>query len=273
MIEGLDFRRIVVQLPYNTRDIGAVRAAARMAELLQLDLLGTFIEDARLIEAANLPDIRELRPTGGWQPISAAQIRQEFIQAATASRHTFESITNARAGQTAFAFIRGSPANVIGSLAQKEDILAIIEPASVLERGTHQFDRTLSTALGTKAAVMVLPSRVIRTTGPIVAVASSQADPCIRLARAIASAAKERMIVARPSVLRNHFTVAETMQPEGFIAIGGTDVKRNVQFERPAWQSDCQEHLIVMTRGTFEDALPSAIASRRRVPVLVTEPD
>jgi hypothetical protein len=88
---------------------------------------------------------------------------------------------------------------VIGSAATPNDIIVVIEPRNPADRVAQQFTQLVDAAFETTAAaVMVVPSRIARTAGAIIAVAVDRDDPSIRSALAIA-AAEEGMIVLGPA--------------------------------------------------------------------------
>jgi hypothetical protein len=117
----------------------------------------------------------------------------------------------------------------------------------------------------------VLP-RVIRSSGPIVALARSADDPCIHKAAVIALAAQEDLAIpdadgGGADDPRWHQLAAETGGTVQHVAAA------NIGQANPAAYAEAfrqiQERLIVMSRGTFEDAIASELAGARRVPVLV----
>src|SRR3974390_294285 len=85
-----EFSRMVLGLPQSRADYAGVRATAELAELLGLNLVATFVEDASLVEMASLPGMRELRPLGGgWRPIELSQLTRELERAAQAAQRLF----------------------------------------------------------------------------------------------------------------------------------------------------------------------------------------
>lgn len=190
------FKRMVLGLPQSSRDYAAVAAAAELAELLGIALAATFVEDATLLGVAELPYVRELRSLGGgWQQISLEQLEHDIARSAAAARRLFDEVTQLCNIETSFSLVRGSAANVLPSQATAEDILVIVEPRNPSERVTQQFTELLAAAFSAVAAVMIVPSRIARARGPIVAVAADPDDPSIAKAIGIAAAARERLIM------------------------------------------------------------------------------
>ena len=89
MAQRLEFKRIVLGLPYNRPDRG-MRLAADMARLLQLDLFGLFVEEESLRGLAALPFIREFQLLGGgWRPLDVDQLSRDLETAAKNAERVF----------------------------------------------------------------------------------------------------------------------------------------------------------------------------------------
>ena len=272
----VEFKRMVLGLPQSPRDYPAVAATAQLAGLLRLDLLATFVEDATLIDVAGLPCVRELRALeGGWRPMDISQLARELEHAAATARRLFAEAMRTCSIEAEFSFVRGSAAEVIPSLAMAYDIIVLIEPGNPAERVTQQFTRLVDAAFRAAAAVMIVPSAVTRTKGPIVVIASGPDDPSIFAGLGIAAAANERLIV-----------IPLSNDADSFVALAGRASAVGVRFEvvsvtqrRPTASglamsfSHLSERLMVISRGSLDEAFPTEIASLRGIPVLVTEPD
>lgn len=269
------FKRMVLGLPQSPGDYAAVTVTAKLAELLRIDLVAALVEDATLIDIAGMPGMRELRPLeGGWRPMVAAELAREIEHMAETARRLFAEAVRSCSIEANLSFARGSAADVITSLAMAEDIIVIIEPRNPAERVTQQFTQLVDAAFRAAAAVMIVPGAIARTAGPIVAIASAPGELSIKAALGIAAAAKERLVV----VSLSGDTTAFAGLAEQARAIG-VRCETVALTPRPASASalaiglaGLNERLIVMNRGTFDDALAGATASLRRIPVLVTEP-
>ena len=125
---------------------------------------------------------------------SAARITRDLDQAATVARRRFAESVKSRSVKTSFDVVGG--AEVIASLIRADDIVAIIEPTHPGERMTRQFHPArLDAAFETAAGILIVPQRIVRATGPIMAVAADPGDPTIRVALEIAAALTERLVV------------------------------------------------------------------------------
>jgi hypothetical protein len=270
-----EFKRMVLRLPQSKEDYAAVALTAQLAELLGLDLVATFIEDTSLAAIAGLPCVREFRPfDGGWRPIETAQLAREIEQTIGIARRLFQEAVGTSRVEASFTLARGSMAEAVGSLATAGDIIVIIEPKHPAERVTQQFSRLVDAAFRAASAVMIVPHRILRTAGPIVAVASAQEDPSILAAIGIAAAAKEAVIILGMLDPRACSQISELAEA------AGVQVKFVPVLLQPmdatalaAGLSHLNERLVVISRGIFDDRVPPKVASVRGIPVLVVEPD
>ena len=193
---SIAFKRMVLRLPQSPGDYAAVTVTAKLAELLRIDLVAALVEDATLIDIAGMPGVRELRLLeGGWRPMVAAELAREIEHMAGTARRLFAEAVRTCSIEAHLNLARGSPADVITSLAMAEDIIVIIEPRNPAERVTQQFTQLVDAAFRAAAAVMIVPSAIARTTGPIVAIALAPKESSIKAALGVAAAANERLIV------------------------------------------------------------------------------
>jgi hypothetical protein len=274
MARRSEFRRMILGLPQSTGDYPSVGATVRLAELLQTQLLGMFAEDRSLMDLAALPFARELRPLGGgWQTIDIKQLASEFERNAATARRLFGELVRNCHVETSFRVERGTAADIIASVATAEDIVVVIEPTNPAERVTQQFVRLMESAFRASASVMIIPSRISRLSGPVVALASGPDDPSIEAATRIAGAAREKLIIVGPAerfAPKAAHSVAVEVSAERIEFVSTTalqDVPR-LAGELQNWN----ERLLVMTRGVLSDAKVLALASLRSVPVVVVEP-
>ena len=195
----VDYKRMVLGLPHSAPDYASVAFTAQLAELLGIDIVGLFVEDESLADLAALSCVRELRSLGGgWHPIDAAQLAQGAGHAAADARRLFQGAAKALRVGTRFNLAKGSIAEAIGSHSKIDDIIAVIEPRNPAERVTHQYRQLVESAFNAPAAMLLVPSRLSRSKGPIVAVARSAQDPSIHAALGIATSIKEQLIVLAP---------------------------------------------------------------------------
>ncbi len=260
-----DFKRMILGLPHSRQDYGAVAATAQLADLLGVDLVGTYFEDLSMLGLAELPSAREFR-LGGWQRLDAGQLASDFARAAQEAERLFAEAAGRRRRTASFRTGKGSAADAISSEANADDIIVIIEPKSPIERATHQFGQLVEAAFGTRSSILLVPSLVVSVSGPVIVVAASLEDPCLDAALAVASAAGERMIVV-PSAQsdRSLSSIVETARLVGIAATitepapGGTDIYL------PA---SVKGRLLIMPRPLAEERRPS----HTQMPVLLLSP-
>lgn len=267
------FKRMVVGLPQSMINQAGVDAAADLAELLKIELLAAFVADASLHALAGFPGARELRTLEReWQTIDLAQLSRDIEGAASAARQRFADTVRRRAIRSNFDIVAG--AEVMASLIRADDIVAIIEPPHPAERITRQFAALLDAALATAGAVLILPQRLARTAGPIMAIASDRSDASVDIALDIAAALKETLVtvtrrgaplsaefLARAQAAGIHVEQVSAESPlPGFGAAPLALPKNN-------------ERLRVVARSQIPDDPALLFATLQGVPLLVVEPD
>ena len=275
MADHTEFKRMLLGLPQSAADYAMVGVTARLAELLRLNLVAMFVEDRSLVDIAGLPCVRELRALGGsWQPIEIGQLAAELEHSAATARRLFADIARHCSVETSFRIEKGSAADVIGSLATAEDIVVVIEPRHPVERVTQQFTRLVDAAFQASAAVMIVPSRVARVSGPIVAVAAEPDDPSIDAAMGIAAAAHEKLIVVSQTEIADLAVSLSASARSADVRAELAQVRKGplcaTLLADDLWQAG--ERLIVTSRGTLAAAEASTLASMRSTPIVIIEP-
>ena len=268
------FRRLVLGLQSSAPD-PAMRLAVELAELLDLDLLGLFLEDASLRDLAGIPFAREFRLLGGgWHSLDLDRLVHDLEVTARGMERSFTQAARSLSKRSQFEVMRGPVAEAITSISNTGDIVMIVEPTSAAERVSGQFSWLVKAAFRSAAAVMLVPSRIIRFKGPIVAVAMAGDDPTIAAAAAIAVAAKEKLIVIGPSGRRENPRTAQLAAKTGltiqYVTAGDLSADSTACLKA---MRHLQERLVVMARLPFDGATASAIVTARQVPVLVIEPE
>ncbi len=269
------FRRLVLGLQPRAPN-HTTRFAIELAELLNLELLGVFLEDTSLHNLASIPFAREFRPLGGgWHPIDTCQLSRDMEVAAQIAEKTFAEAAKHLSTEWRFEVVRGPMSTTIATVSQTSDIVVIGEPLSAAERASQQFSSLIDAAFRSTAAVLVVPSRIVRGEGPVIAVAATPDDPSIAVAADIAMAANEELVVvdvcenaideARIEALgtTKSLTIKHVISGSGAQA----DVASLVHALHPL-----RERLVVMRRRISDGHSASIIAAERRVPVLVLEP-
>lgn len=270
---GAIFKRMVVGLPQGLANRAAVEAAVQLAELLRIELLATFIADSTLRALAEFPAVRELRTWGReWQPLEPARISQDLEQAAIVARWCFAESAKNRTVKTSFEVVAG--VEVVRSLIRVDDIVAIIEPTHPGERITRQFTSLVHAAFETAAGILTVPQRIVRATGPIMAVAADPGDPTIRVALEIAAALQERLLV----LTRSGALLSPKIQTDAKQL--GVDLDQ-IAFSGPAAEASAlrqlsarsKERIRVVTRSELPEDSLRLFSMLGGIPLLAIEPD
>ena len=161
----------------------------------------------------------------------------------------------------------------MASFIQAGDIVTIIEPSHPGESITRQFTALLDAAFETAAAILVVPRRIVRASGPVMAVESGPEDTSIRVALEIAAALKERLIVVAPPGALLSPEIAADAEQLGVaveqLAAGATDA--NAPSALPS-SSRSKERLRVIARRLLDGA-PELFSMLHGVPLLVVDSD
>jgi hypothetical protein len=268
-----DFKRVVLGLhPSSPERI--MKLAVELADLLDVELLGLFLEDTGLRNLAGIPFAREFRLLGGgWHPIDVDRLSHDLAVAARNIERAFTAATRGLLGRSQFSVLRGPMVDAMASIMQAGDIVILAEPVSPAERSLRQFYPLVEAAVQSAAAVMLVPPHPTRTKGSIVAIATSPDDPSILAAAAIALAANEELVVLETFADANH-------DPSRIEALPDIKVERisagKALLADPGALTyalrQLEERLIVMTRDAGNEQRAATIAATRRVSVLLIEP-
>jgi hypothetical protein len=266
------FKRLVLRLEASSRD-RTMPIAVELAELLHIELLGLFLEDPGLRYLGAFPFVRELRPLeGGWHPIDLDQLNHDLDIAVRNTERLFIEAAKDLTTRHQFEVIRESASHAIASISRSGDIVIITQPSTPAGRAAQQFSWPLEAAFHSDAAVMVVPARIARVAGPVIAIAIAPDDPSIRAAAGIAIAAKEDLVIVHA-----HEGKGEDPGVGKLAADTGLTIK-HVFAGKPSLSDpaacveaihNVEERLVVMARGIFAPELALSVASSRRVPVLV----
>lgn len=273
----IEFKRAVFGFDMEASNAGALEVAVRLAELLHLDLIGLFIRDERLDRAAAYPGAREFVPSlQGWRILQTSQLSQELDIAASGAERALRAKATLRRLTCSFNVMAGDVTRLLGSFAAASDILILPEQRSGLAAFRTPASLLLEAASRSAAAVLLVPTNSVLLNGAVLAIATSPEDPSINVAAAIASAAKERLIIIEAYDVASSPSPAQALPFGGACEriYGGKEVLRDpgLLFHLIGPPS---EGLIVHTRRPDryeQQAFSSALAHFRNAPVLVLEP-
>jgi hypothetical protein len=239
---ALEFTRIVLGLDRSVPDRTTMRLAAELARLLRLDLFGLFAEDPRLASIAATHHMREFRMLERqWRPVEGRSLLSDLEMSASIARRAFDEATRTSGVSHRFEVVRARVAEAIASVSCATDILVLAEPRTPADRALRSFSEIVTATMTSPASVLIVPNRIAREHGPILAIVDEPDDPSMASATAIAAAANERVeIVASMDLISSR--------------------RRSTQ---PG------ERMIVMTLRASGDIDPSSVVSERHVPILV----
>jgi hypothetical protein len=269
-------RRLLLDLGQAVAEREGIEAAAQIARLLELDLLGVFVEDEALLALAALPFARELQlPTHDWAGMEASRMAAELDRTAARLRRMVQE-NCARLGiPSGFEVVRGDPAACVTGLCGDADLLALVAPASAAGRGVGAFPRAWNAALRSAAPVLLLPPRTQRLHGPIASVAGDDGPADLDLALRLAAAAGEGLLLLQPPGTGVSPEAAAERARAGGLGEVRVETRPLRDLSERAVEEGlgpARERLVVLARNTARamdgDSAPR-LAARRRVPVLV----
>lgn len=238
MNDADSLRRLVLGLHPGAVELATLQTAAWLAKLLGLQLHAVFLESAASVGAAAFPFTRELRlPTHDWLRSDAERLRGE-LSAAAAHAESELARAGASAGvAAAFEIRHGDPVLATLELCGREDILAVREADAAFEGLTQTGARLRRAALASGANLLLLPRRLERHAGPIVAVtegAAGAADPTLAIARRLAAHAGRELLVLERPTSRALFGAGQGAGQSGCLVIGSQRVLPDSMLEREA---------------------------------------
>jgi len=166
MVTPLLYTRLVASFPAGVSP-AAVDAVIDLARALGAELQALLLEDLAALAMAGMPSPRTFDPRVSlWRDLQPTEMQRELDLAAALLRRRLEAAQ--RAGLHAqLTVARGGPGSVLGQYAQTGDLLVVTEPADPMARWVQPFTALLEAALAAPAAVLYLPHRGARGSGPI----------------------------------------------------------------------------------------------------------
>lgn len=265
------FGRMVLALPHSVVDYSGVEVATKLAECLGVQCLGTFIVEPAISTLGVRRGAQEFQSAAvGWQPIEQEKLARDIEDAVTEARRRFSAAAERRSTEAVFHLVHGVAAEIVASLARDDDIVVMIEPRHPADRITRQFRDFTEAAFQASASVMLLPSRVLRQDGPIVAVATVADDAAIEAAAHVADAMHEPLVIINATgepISAEAMARGKQTQPR---IISSPWRGLSVEDQLLAGLADVRERLIIARRASLDGASSRLVADRRGVPVLVT---
>lgn len=118
--------RIWVSLDESPRSTAALTAAAVLAEELDAELAGVFVEDIDLQHLFGLPFAREFSLlTGAGRPLSQSDVERAWRQQAASLRHQLAEAAGRQRLRWSFRVARGRVSAEVGTLAHSFDLIVL----------------------------------------------------------------------------------------------------------------------------------------------------
>jgi nucleotide-binding universal stress UspA family protein len=119
-------RRILYALDAATDASDSLEAAAEIAERLDAELIGLFVEDVNLLRSAALPFVREINlGLGGWREFSPANVERELRGRAARAQLQLEESARRRRLTFSFRVARGDVGREVAAAAEEVDLVIL----------------------------------------------------------------------------------------------------------------------------------------------------
>ncbi len=129
-------QRILVALDASTDSLAALDAAAKLAQCLQAELVGLFVEDVNLLYMAGLPFTRELRfPSLG--DVTHEQMEQALRLQASQARRALAQAAEPRSVRWSFRVVRGQVTSELLAAALTADLITLGKASRPLRRSSR----------------------------------------------------------------------------------------------------------------------------------------
>jgi nucleotide-binding universal stress UspA family protein len=139
----MKIRRILVALDASPPSVAALEAAVDLAERLNAELRGLFVEDINLLRLAELPIAREMRfPRASAQRLDATQMAAQLRGQAAQAERRLQELAVAHKLSHSFSVARGPVAAALLAATLESDLLVLGHASHALVRA----DRLGSTA-------------------------------------------------------------------------------------------------------------------------------
>lgn len=126
VLASLEVRRILVALDTSTHSMAALEDAARLASLLEAELIGLFVEDKNLLRLASLPFTQEITwPSASGRNISEDKMERDLRLLASQARRALAYAAEEAEAEWSFRVVRGTVTEEVLSAALEADLLSL----------------------------------------------------------------------------------------------------------------------------------------------------
>ena len=190
-------RRIIFALDAATESPDSLEAAAELAERLQAELVGLFVEDANLLRSAALPFVREINlASGQWQAFEPAAIERDMRARAARARRLVEAAARRRNLGFSFRVARGEIGREVAAAAGETDLIVLEGLTEILRGRVQMGSGTRAVARQTARTVMVLRRGALDARNFLIAYEDTpEADRALVIAARLAAANRATLAV------------------------------------------------------------------------------
>lgn len=190
------FNRILVTLDSTRINKSALESAALLAETMQYELVGLFIEDSDLMALASLPFSTEVRTTGVVQKLDPAEVQKEVASSAAAARYAIRQVAGRHQIRWSFRSVRGGHGAEFSEATEEMDILCVSRRRSDRYRRAAM-QNPVRMVLEKQSPILVAGQLSGRIDKPIAIIVDREvgSSESLRLAGQIAAKAKTGLVV------------------------------------------------------------------------------
>lgn len=191
LMEEFRIRRILFALDAATDAPDSLEAAAEIAEKLNAELIGLFVEDVNLLRSAALPFVREINlGTGGWREFSAENVEREIKGRAARAQQRLEESARRRRLAFSFRVARGDVSREVAAAAEDAD-LVILEGMTRPMGGSIRISSSARTAArqSVRTVLVLRKGQLSARQFMVVYEGTEQSDKALAIAARLANAA------------------------------------------------------------------------------------
>ena len=200
---GFRIARILVALDHSDASRATLTEAAALAARLQAELIGLFIEDVKLLAAAQLPFVRQISLTGQSAPFDPAAMERSFRAQEHAARQLLESVAERHRLSWSFRVARGRASVEILAQAQGVDLVIVGKTSPTVTRQGRMGATALAVADALHGAILFAEPRAAHVLGYggavlVVFDGGPAADRVLAIAARLAGAGGQTLVVVSP---------------------------------------------------------------------------
>jgi nucleotide-binding universal stress UspA family protein len=155
--DDVPFRRILVALDSSHHSLAALEAAVELAAGMQAELRGLYVEDVKLLRAADSPATRQVRyPFVSGAKLDPQHMERQLRAQASQARRALAAICERRKVKWSFQVARGEVAHEVVAAAEEVDMLILGRVSRPLIRRIRLGSTALAAAVQAPCCVLLL---------------------------------------------------------------------------------------------------------------------